>query len=215
MVPGFYFWLLSIHCTSCFSVRLMTNSKWAKTVQEECVSHLPSYSLEQFWTHSRSNAPYKSQHLWRAKHPCPATSRVRYFWQSSIRAVQLTSACHLCGLSCLKNPRGVSQWWEDCFSYKQMVEPECLEDTSCGLIGGVTGKVGLLEEAEMLTSSPQGSLSYFIPAIDTFLFHYQKPLPTRIPFFSLLVLKPLGWGCSVEVDCLPRYEAIGLIPAPN
>lgn len=114
----------------------MACSMWAKVAQEKYFSRLASYS----WDNS---GPTTDQvHHTRASnsdvlntHVLPPPARW-YFWQSSISTVQLTSACHLCGLSCLKNP-GVSRGQPVVggpFSYKQMMEPLCLEDTSCGLV---------------------------------------------------------------------------------
>lgn len=56
------------------------------------------------------------------------------------------------------------------FSYKQMMEPRCLEDTNHGLVSGALGG-GLNVNTRSLVSK-----DCLIPGTDAFPFHYQKPL---------------------------------------
>lgn len=114
-----------------------------------------------------------------------------YFWQSSIKAIRLTSACHLCGLSCLKNPWGISQWWEDHFPINKWWNLNVWKTLTVVWFwrpaeGG--------RNVSPLSLVSEGCL---IPQTDAFPFHYQKalrrPLATRTSgssfVLSLLVLK--------------------------
>lgn len=161
----------------------MTYSMWTKAAREKYFSHLPSYSLGQFRTHNRSSASYRASNsdvLNTRVLPPPACW---YFWQSSISMAQLTSACHLCGLSCLKNPgvSRVSQWWEDHFPINKRWNLYVWK------IPAVVWCQWPFEGTEMSAPFLLGSLGCLIPGTDAFPFHYQKPL--RSP------------GCLVLVSC--------------